>query len=66
MLKKLLSGVFLSVLILLFFTTQTSAQVVINEIVYNPNQGDDNYNEWVELYVTEDINLESWTICAEV
>ncbi|MFH2027662.1 MAG: lamin tail domain-containing protein, partial [Nanoarchaeota archaeon] len=43
------------------------AQVVINEVMYNPDQCSDSYCEWVEIYNTlnESINLSSWSLCGE-
>ena len=62
---KSLSALFL---ILIFFliilsSGKASADILINEIMYNPIQ-DDNYNEWVELYnpTNQSINISGWTI----
>ena len=41
------------------------AAIVINEIMYDPDQCSDSFCEWIELYNTENIsvNLTSYTIC---
>ncbi|MBU1245825.1 MAG: lamin tail domain-containing protein [Nanoarchaeota archaeon] len=45
----------------------TSADIIFNEIMYNPStaQGSDSYNEWIEIYNTENttISLENYTLC---
>ncbi|OYT41746.1 MAG: hypothetical protein B6U86_01825 [Candidatus Altiarchaeales archaeon ex4484_43] len=46
-----------------------SAQLLINEIMYNPSkeQGSDSYNEWIELFnpTNDSINIENWTLCGD-
>jgi len=39
--------------------------IVINEIMYDPDQCSDSFCEWIELYNTEDtaVNLTGYTIC---
>ena len=48
-------------LIVLFLITPVNADVVINEIMYNPS-GSDNNHEWIEIYNdgNEEINLDDW------
>ncbi len=48
-------------------TTTTSvpiAAVIINEIMYDPNQCSDTYCEWIELYnpTGSSVNISNWTI----
>lgn len=65
-LKKSFTGIVVIILLclgLFVFLPNVSAQVVVNEIMYNPNQGDDDYNEWIELYAIADLSLENWSIC---
>ena len=50
-------------ILLLFCSTATDAQVVINELMYAPRAPEP---EWVELYSSEEIILENWTISDEV
>jgi len=53
---------------LLFFLicNFASAQVIINEIMYNPDQCDDSYCEWIEIYNNETtIDLTNWTLCGK-
>lgn len=38
------------ILLLLFFTTLTQAQIVINEIMYNPPESGTDYLEYIEFY----------------
>ncbi|HEY6171788.1 MAG TPA: lamin tail domain-containing protein [Candidatus Kapabacteria bacterium] len=53
----------ISILIfLLFCTAATHAQVVINELMYAPRAPEP---EWVELYSSEEITAENWTISDE-
>lgn len=43
-----------------------SSALRINEIMYNPNQCDDNYCEWVELYNEgSDADITNWTLCGK-
>jgi len=48
---------------------QTSWQVIISEVMYNPSttQGDDNYNEWIELYnpTAYNADMTNWTLCGK-
>src|SRR3989338_2649401 len=43
------------------------ANIIINEVMYSPNQCSDNYCEWVELYnpTNQNISLINWTICGD-
>jgi len=42
----------------------SSASVIINEVMYNPDQCSDNYCEWMELYNDgNDVDLTNWTLC---
>ena len=53
----------ISILILLLFCSAvTSAQVVINELMYAPRAPE---QEWIELYSSEEIIAENWTISDE-
>jgi hypothetical protein len=53
------------------FVSFVNADVVINEIMYNPEDewegSEDYYNEWIEIYNngTEDVNLTGWTLCGK-
>ena len=62
---KSLSALFFILLFLLIILSsgRTSADLLINEIMYDPIQ-DDNYNEWVELYnpTNQSINISGWAI----
>ncbi len=61
--KFLLFCLFLSVFYFSFIFAQAS--VMINEIMYNPDDNhSDNYGEWIEIYNLEDydINLSDWII----
>ncbi len=60
---KVFKTLLIVILFILVSPQKILAQVVINEVMYNPNQGDDNYNEWIELYTTESTSLENWTVC---
>lgn len=54
----------ISILILLLFCSAvTDAQVVINELMYAPRAPEP---EWVELYASELVSAENWTISDEV
>ncbi len=62
------SKFFIISLILLIFinlnvVSGEPATIVINEIMYNPEQND-NYNEWIELYnpTNHSINVSGWSI----
>lgn len=50
-------------ILLLFCSTVTNAQVVINELMYAPRAPEP---EWVELYSSQEITIENWTISDEV
>jgi len=52
------------ILIFIFCSILVNADVVINEIMYNPTQSN-YYNEWIEIYNngTSDVNLTGWTLC---
>ena len=55
-----------ALLIILFFiisSSKCSADLLINEIMYNP-ENSENYNEWIELYnpTNKTINVSGWTI----
>jgi len=43
------------------------SSVVINEIMYNPDQCSDSYCEWIELYNPTDssVDLSGWTLCGD-
>jgi phosphatidylserine/phosphatidylglycerophosphate/cardiolipin synthase-like enzyme len=53
--------IFLSILI--FLSSISSAEILINELMYNPKPND-NYNEWIELFnpTNQNINLSNWII----
>ena len=62
--KSLPALFFLIVFFILLFTTQQSqANLVINEVMYDPSIND-NYYEWIELYnpTNKSINLTGWSI----
>ena len=50
-------------LILIFLVKTSSANILINEVVYDPEKND-NYYEWIELYnpTNKSINLSDWSI----
>lgn len=50
---------------LFFLLIPPSYAVVINEIMYDPNQCEDSYCEWVEIFneASSDINLSNWKLC---
>ena len=54
----------LLITILILLSKITFANVIINEIMYNPNQCSDNDCEWIEIYNNgnEIIDLSSWLI----
>ena len=62
---KSLSALFLLLLFFLLILSawKCSANVIINEIMYDP-QLNENYFEWIELYnpTNQSINVSSWTI----
>jgi len=65
---RISSKIFIILLILLFFINQTNAlatpaNLIINEVMYNPHTND-NYNEWIELYnpTNHSINISDWHI----
>ena len=49
------------VLLFLFFIPVINASIIINEIMYDPEENDNNH-EWIEIYNNgnEEINLEGW------
>jgi len=50
--------------IMIVMVTSFGFALRINEIMYNPSQGDNNYNEWIELFNDGDeIDLEGFSIC---
>ncbi|MEM7827131.1 MAG: lamin tail domain-containing protein [Candidatus Aenigmatarchaeota archaeon] len=48
-----------------FFLRIGYSAIVINEIMYDPDQCSDSFCEWIELYNTEDtpVNLTGYTLC---
>ncbi len=42
-------------------------QVVINEIMYDPNQCSDSYCEWIEIFnpTNKSVNLSDWKLCED-
>jgi len=60
----MLRAIFLHIGILLSFGSFAQSQVVINEIMYDPEGADDEFGEWVELYNPgeTDIDIEGWVI----
>ena len=48
-----------------FLSQAVSGAIVINEIMYDPDQCSDSFCEWIELYNTENspVNLTGYTIC---
>ena len=50
-------------LAVLLFSNLVLAEVRINEIMYAPNNDwGGQYNEWIELYSEDEVNLSGWTI----
>jgi hypothetical protein len=67
--KRGLFFLFIFILILSLFSTLilTSSHVsalIINEVLYNPNdeQGSDSNGEWIELYTSEAVDLSGWVL----
>ncbi len=62
---KSLPALLLLVIALLLISTssKSSADILINEVMYNP-QPNDNYNEWIELFnpTNQSINVSNWII----
>ena len=54
-------GTFRVLFFIVILTSLTSASVRINEVELNP-PGTDNKNEWIELYSSQEVNLDGWTI----
>ena len=54
---------FLFIFFMFLITQKGSANILINEVMYDPGIND-NYYEWIELYnpTNESINLSGWTI----
>ena len=48
-------------LIVVLINLASASSVRINEVELNPS-GTDNKNEWIELYSTQETNLDGWTI----
>ena len=48
---------------IIIFSTKASANVLLNEVMYNPETSE-NYNEWIELYnpTNETINVSGWIL----
>jgi phosphatidylserine/phosphatidylglycerophosphate/cardiolipin synthase-like enzyme len=61
--KRQVFIVILFLLILIFTSIKSSADILINEVMNNPKPND-NYNEWIELYnpTNKYINLSNWII----
>lgn len=61
--KFFLVCIFVFLIFLVYFVSSAES-IIINEVMYNPNQCSDAYCEWVELYnpTNEEINLSSWKI----
>lgn len=60
----------IGIVLALFIVPMVAANIVISEIMYNPNdtsQGSDDYNEWIELHNNgaESINLSKWSVCVK-
>ena len=47
--------------LIVILASLASASVRINEVELNP-PGTDNQNEWIELYSSQEVNLDGWTI----
>jgi len=48
-------------LFIILFVNLVFAEIRINEVELNP-QGQDSYNEWLELYSNEKVNLSGWRL----
>ena len=56
-------GIFKIIILIFIFSSFVNAQVVINEIMYNPSGSDTNtFHEWIEIYNNgkESVNLSNW------
>ena len=61
---KSLSALFLILFVIIIFCSgKTNANVLINEVMYDPELSD-NYYEWIELFnpSNDSINLSGWTV----
>ena len=56
--------IFFVLFLILIVSIRGSANLLINEVMYDPLQND-NYNEWIELYnpTNKSINISGWAIC---
>tara|TARA_Y100000310_G_scaffold302730_1_gene340435 strand:- start:1111 stop:2997 length:1887 start_codon:yes stop_codon:yes gene_type:complete len=54
-------GLFNWLIFLILFSSYVYGDIVINEIMYNP-EGSDNNKEFIEIYHTEQINLTNWIV----
>jgi hypothetical protein len=52
----------LLVALTIIFTLQTACAIEITEIMYNPSESE-SYNEWIEIYINDTVNLENFTLC---
>ena len=54
-------------LLVLLLVNFVSAEVIINEIMYNPDQCSDSYCEWIEIYNngTSPLDLTNYTLCSD-
>lgn len=61
--KSLSALLFLIVILLIISSKKGSADVLINEVMYDPELNE-NYYEWIELYnpTNQSINLTGWSI----
>ncbi|MFH1710811.1 MAG: lamin tail domain-containing protein [Nanoarchaeota archaeon] len=50
-----------TVLFIILINLASASSVIISEIELNP-AGTDNKNEWIELYSSQEVSLEGWTI----
>jgi len=50
-----------AIFIILLISLASASTVRINEVELNPS-GTDNKNEWIELYSSQEVNLDGWTI----
>ena len=60
MLKKLLLTLILIIISIASFSSLVSADVVINEVLPNPEE--EGNAEWVELFSLETLNLSGWKL----